>query len=98
MNEKSIWLIILAGFLALMISFTLSPPASPPRPCLDATELAIMERKVNSLKETLKECKAFTSAEKLNQLQQQVLNCQKDVSKHRELLNELQEQGKVICD
>jgi predicted secreted protein len=56
MGYKTILFLFAASLSALIISFCVSPPGTPPKPCLDETSIRDLQKNINDLKKTLYDC------------------------------------------
>lgn len=58
MGEKTIYLILIAAFISLMISFSLSPPNSSEKSCLDQRAINEIRKQVDDLRRVLDDCQS----------------------------------------
>ena len=98
MGEKTIYLLLGAAFLSLMISFSLSPPSSSNQPCLDQRAISEIKKQVEDLKRVLHDCQSPSTGENLDVLRRQVETCQRTVALYRHDIKELSEKKNILCD
>lgn len=86
MSQKTIYILFAAALLALIISFSISPPGTLSQPCLDEASIKNLEHRVDELKKVLHDCQSVGSGEKevqLETLRNKVQACQAKIAQFR---------------